>query len=73
MFPVNWLQVWTNYTRKSTEGVSTSMFVTLFIGLAMMCLVAIHDGSTLVIVFNFGFGAIGALVVLGQICWYGRK
>ena len=73
MFPVNWLQVWTNYTRKSTEGVSTAMFITLFIGLSMMFAVAVHDNSTLAIVFNFGFGAVGAFVVLYQIYLYRKN
>lgn len=73
LLPVSWFQIFTNYKRRSTEGVSVLMFATLFVGLMLMFSVAVHDGSAWAIILNFGIGAVSAFIVLCQMYWYSRK
>lgn len=65
-------QIWENYKRKSTKGVSTKLYV---LSVTVYILWTIHGflQDDWVLILGQGLGIITSGIILGQIIWYNSK
>ncbi|OGZ61292.1 MAG: hypothetical protein A2932_02125 [Candidatus Spechtbacteria bacterium RIFCSPLOWO2_01_FULL_46_10] len=66
LMPATWMQVWKNWQRKSTDGVSMRTFVHLGVGLGLLLLLSLARETPLQIQINYALGTVGAAAVLLQ-------
>lgn len=73
LMPTAWLQALANWKNKSTKGVSKLMIVCLFLGMAGAFAASLFTQNSFFTRLNFGAGALGSLINLIQIVYYGKK
>ncbi|OGZ57553.1 MAG: hypothetical protein A3B96_00465 [Candidatus Spechtbacteria bacterium RIFCSPHIGHO2_02_FULL_43_15b] len=70
LFPATWFQIIKNYKRKSTQGVSLMMFLSLFTGLCLFFIVSLFQQTPLPVIVQFAMGGLGNGIVLLQMAVY---
>ncbi len=68
--PAVLFQIFTNWQRKSTEGVSRLSYLSIFLGEGMLAIVAWLGSAPFSVWAHFTFGALTAAFVLFQMWWY---
>ena len=73
LIPATWFQILKNFRRKSTKGVSSLTFLSIFAGLSLFFILSLLEPTPLPATVQFGLGVVGSGIVLFQMAIYKKN